>query len=143
MTTKEELSLELTNHDRLIHAHVEKMKFLHMWRGQGVMKIMYAMNASHPELFQRFKEVQQAYGLSLPDALDFLQQGLLPYQLHGLFEHKRQLENQLKLLHEQEQAPVPMHEAGHDDGGSVDSSEAQETIAMITGSPAHQLDYSE
>lgn len=142
MTTKEELSLELMNHDRLIEAHVEKMKFMHMLRGQGLVNILYAMNTSHPELLQQLKESQKAYGLSLPHALEFLQQEVLPYQLQGLFKHKQPLENQLKLLHEQEQSPVQVHEAD-DDGDGVDSSEAQETTAMIIGSPAQQLDYSE
>lgn len=99
MPSKKELTLELSALQSLIDAQTLRMKFLADLRKQpALLHTLTMLHHHHPELIQQIKQLQQWYGLSVTNAMNYLQSSVMPSELSDLTTQKHRLESELKLL---------------------------------------------
>lgn len=148
MTTKEALTHELSAVQSAIEAQQQRMKFFADLRTQpALFYTLEALNNQHPEIIEQIRQVQQWYHLPVTNAMNYLQDIVMPLELNDLLRQRQQLESQLKLFEtEKEQQSETGTEdppAAEDRPTDSTGSEQVDPAASTAGIGAHATQQAE
>lgn len=142
MTTKEALTYELSAIQSAIEAQQQRMKFLADLRTQpALIHTLEALNNQHPEIIAQIKQVQQWYYLPVTNAMNYLQDILMPLELNDLLRQRQQLESQLKLFEteKEQQSETGTENPPAAEGRPTDTTDSEQVnpAASTAGIGAH------
>lgn len=94
----EELLRQLLENGQLIEAEMARMALLRTIRSHSNLFLVQNLRSQAPDIYEEIKKLHDEYSMKLDDALDYMQDLLMPNKLYSLLDQRQKLESQLEAL---------------------------------------------
>lgn len=134
MPTIEELSRDLSKTQDQMSMHLKQMNVLKMLRGQPLLVLFHNLEQHAPEIIQQLRILQKTQSMPIGDALDKIENELLPQQIAELIVHRQKLVQQIiRLREENEYAAASQNQSSEEQGQTKHSATQEKTPSKTMG----------